>query len=407
MRDRQRSLGGSGSGAVVKDQGPDLDPEWVSRVRCALVAWYRREHRDLPWRSNPEPYRVLVSEAMLVQTTVAAVLPYFERFLKLFPNVQALAEAEETEVLRAWEGLGYYRRARQLQAAARAIVRDHGGVIPDDLAALQALPGVGRYIAGAIRSFAFDRPAPVVEANTQRVLARWLAWNQDLKTSASQGRLWRAAERLVPDDEPGQFNQAFMELGATVCTPNRPLCLACPVAEECQARREGRQDELPVRSARAAPSEVSEACALVIRGDQLLIAQRGSGRLWEGFWEFPTVHVSGLDPAGRLADLAGPELVEAIRLEEGLKRLTGISARIGPAVHTLRFGVTRYRISLTAHAAFYESGEFSKSPGFTDLAWALPEELSQYPLGAASRRLAVWAAKHWDTLKGKGDSEMD
>ena len=176
----------------------DLDRDWIARMRERLVAWYLDGHRDLPWRASCDPYRILVSEMMLVQTTVAAVVSYYGRFLARFPDVQTLAAADETEVLKMWEGLGYYRRARQLHAAARAIVEEHGGVFPDDPEAIRALPGVGRYIAGAILSFAFDRPAPIVEANTQRVLARWLAWRDDLKTTASQARLWQAAERLVP-----------------------------------------------------------------------------------------------------------------------------------------------------------------------------------------------------------------
>ncbi|CAN5602554.1 A/G-specific adenine glycosylase [soil metagenome] len=401
MAIRSRSMGDEGRGSRTSndgqaearaDRGPDLELGWTDRVQRALMAWYRRGHRDLPWRRSPEPYRVLVSETMLVQTTVAAVIPYFERFLERFPTVQSLAEADEADVLRAWEGLGYYRRARQLQAAAQAIVRNHGGEVPADLPSLQALPGVGRYIAGAIRSFAFNRQAPIVEANTQRVLARWLAWDRDLKAPASQSRLWRAAERLVPAENAGSFNQAFMELGATVCTPRRPLCLACPVTEDCQARRQGRQDELPVRSARVTASEVSEACALVVKGDELLIGRRGQARLWEGFWEFPTIHVSGADPAGRSTG-AGIDLAEGVLL------LSGIVARIGPEVHGLRFGVTRYRITLKAHAAAFESGEPKAGPGLTELAWVSPEGLSDYPLGAASRRLARWAARNWDTLR--------
>ena len=200
----------------------DSDPGWIDAVRSDLVGWYRLGHRDLPWRRDADPYRILVSETMLVQTTVAAVVPFFERFLQQFPTVQDLARADETDVIKAWEGLGYYRRARLLHSAAKAIVDQHGGKVPDDPEAILALPGVGRYIAGAILSFAFNRPAPIVEANTQRVIARLLAWRDDLKTSASRNRLWAAAERLVPDQDPATFNQAFMELGATVCTPPRP-----------------------------------------------------------------------------------------------------------------------------------------------------------------------------------------
>ncbi len=270
-----------------------------------------------------DPYRILVSETMLVQTTVAAVLPYYERFLARFPTIEALAAADEDEVVKAWEGLGYYRRARALHAAARAVMETHGGVFPEDSPAILALPGVGRYIAGALRSFAFDQPAPIVEANTQRVLARWLAWRGDLKASASQARFWEAAERLVPPVGAGVFNQAFMELGALVCTPRTPSCLICPIAGDCRARALGIQDELPVVTAKPPPLESFEAAVLVERDRKILIVQRGEGGLWEGFWEFPTLHLSGADPAGRVfADAS-------VDLAEGVRRLTGVRVDVG------------------------------------------------------------------------------
>ena len=373
--------------------GPDLDPAWVERVRRGLGEWYERGHRDLPWRRGRDPYRILVSEMMLVQTTVAAVVPYFERFLARFPTVEALAGADEADVLKAWEGLGYYRRARQLHAAARAIVRDHGGAIPDDPEAVRALPGVGRYIAGAVLSFAFDRPAPIVEANTQRVLARLLAWDGDLKSTASQARLWQAAERLVPAAGAGRFNQALMELGATVCTPRTPMCLVCPVAAECRARALGVQDSLPIKSARTPPQEVVESCALVRRGDRILIVQRGPGRLWEGFWEFPTIHVAGADPAGR--SFGAP-----VDLAEGVRRLTGVAIRVGREARSLRFGVTNHRVALTAYTAVPLGGEPAPGPGLVRVAWEPPHALARHPFGSAGRRLASWVEGHWSAIPG-------
>ncbi len=376
---------------------PDEDRGWLERVRSALVDWYDRGHRPLPWRADRDPYRILVSEMMLVQTTVAAVVPYFERFLERFPTVRALAEADEGDVLKLWEGLGYYRRARQLHEAARVVVREHGGVVPDDPEAVRALPGVGRYIAGALLSFAFDRPAPIVEANTQRVLARLLAWPEDLKASATQARLWQAAERLVPASGAGRFNQAMMELGATVCTPRNPLCLVCPLAAECRARSKGLQDALPVKAARTAPLEVVESCALVVRDDRLLIVRRGNGRLWEGFWEFPTIHVSGADPAGR-------SFGEGVDLSEGVRRLTGVRVGVGPVVKTVRFGVTRHRVELSAHAARPLDGEPEPEPGpgLIEARWEPREALAERPFGAASRRLAQWCltASNWSLLTG-------
>ena len=373
--------------ADATEAGPDLDPAWIGRVRSALAAWYDAGHRPLPWRADRDPYRILVSEMMLVQTTVAAVIPFFGRFLARFPTVEALAAADEEAVLKAWEGLGYYRRARQLQAAAKAVVADHGGAFPDDPEALRALPGVGRYIAGALLSFAFDRPAPIVEANTQRVLARWLAWGEELARPASQARLWRAAGRLVPAEAPGRFNQAFMELGASVCTPRAPSCLLCPVAADCRARVLGIQDTLPVRAAKLPPLAVAEACALVTRPDgHLLVVRRAAGGLWGGFWEFPTIHLAGADPAGRSS--GGP-----VELAEGVRRLTGVLPRVGPAVQTLRFGVTKHRVELTAYAASAPGGDPEPGPGLDRAAWVGPAALTELSFGAAGRRLIAWLSR--------------
>jgi A/G-specific adenine glycosylase len=361
---------------------PDLDPQWVTSVRARLVDWFEGAGRKLPWREDHDPYRILVSEMMLVQTTVTAVIPFFARFLERFPTVRDLAEADEADVLKAWEGLGYYRRARQLQAAARAIMHDHSGNFPEDPEAIRALPGVGRYIAGAILSFAFDQAAPIVEANTQRVLARWLAWDEDLKSSRSQARLWEAAARMVPETGAGAFNQAFMELGALVCIPRAPLCLACPVSGECLSRKLGVQDQIPIATAKAPPKVVAEACALVQREGKILIVKRGSGRLWEHFWEFPTMHVSGPDPANRA--LVGSDLAQ------GVHQLTGILASIGTVVKTVRFGVTSHRVTLEAHAASWVEGEPIPGPGLVDAAWEPVETLGRHTMSSSSRQLVAW-----------------
>ena len=374
-----------GPQSVGSASDADLDPAWISRVRQRLIEWYDASHRDLPWRTDREPYRILVSEMMLVQTTVAAVLPYFERFLRRFPTPMALAEADETDVLKAWEGLGYYRRARQLHAAAKVISSQYGGTIPDDLAAVRALPGVGRYIAGAVLSFAFDRPAAILEANTQRVLARWLAWQGDLKASATQARLWEAAERLVPETGAGVFNQAFMELGALVCTVRAPTCLICPVASECRARLLGLETSLPNVMPKPAPLAVEEACALVFRHGRVLIVKRGPGGLWDGFWEFPTIHASGADPAARGFGAESP-----VPLADGVRRLTGVRAETGAVVRTVTFSVTRHRVTLNAFQAVGLDDDLTPGPGLVDARWERPEALADYLFGTAGRRLIAW-----------------
>ena len=360
---------------------------WIASVRKRIMTWYETAKRDLPWRANRDPYHILVSEMMLVQTTVTAVLPYFNRFLVRFPDIVALAAADESDVLKAWEGLGYYRRARQLQAAARQVVRDHGGTIPNDPAAILNLPGVGKYIAGAVSSFAFDRPEPIVEANSQRVLARLLAETGSLKSKAVMNRIWAAAARLVPPHGAGVFNQSLMELGALVCTPRRPSCLVCPLAALCEARRLGLQDELPVIPPKPPALLVAEACVVLLRKDQVLILQRAEAGLWEQFWEFPTIHLSGADPAAR--SFGSP-----VELPEGIQRLTGIHAQVGPPVHTFRFGVTNHRVTMHVHIGRAISGRLKAGPGFGEARWVAPTDLRAYTFSSSGRRTIDWMEKN-------------
>ena len=363
----------------------DEDSDWTSSVGRRLLAWFEREKRALPWREDRDPYRILVSEMMLVQTTVAAVVPHFERFLRLFPDFAALAAVDEDDVVKAWEGLGYYRRARQLHAAARTIVEEHGGRMPNDPDAVRALPGVGRYLAGAILSQAFDRPEPILEANSQRVLARLLAWNGEIAAAATKRRLWEAAGRLVPESRAGDFNQSLMELGALVCSPRSPRCLVCPLSTLCEARKLGLQDELPRIAPRPAPLAVEEACAVVVREGKTLMVRRKSTGLWGGFWEFPTIHRDGADPAGR-------SFGEPVDLAEGARRLTGIRVEVGDLAKTLNYGVTRHRVRLLAHKAVALSGEPRPGPGLDEVRWVEPEALADLTLGSAARRLATAVA---------------
>ena len=226
---------------------PPFESLWKQRFRRRLLAWYARNARDLPWRRTTNPYRVWVSEVMLQQTQVETVKPYFQRFIREFPTVKKLAAADEQNVLRHWEGLGYYRRARQLHAAAQVIVTQHKGKFPREITTLQTLPGIGRYTAGAIASIAYDESGPILEANTIRLFARLIGYQQIPTTSTGQRILWQTAAEILPRKNIAQFNQGVMELGALVCTPKNPRCSDCPVSALCAAREAGLQEEIPLQ----------------------------------------------------------------------------------------------------------------------------------------------------------------
>ena len=259
-------------------------------LAVALLDWYRERARDLPWRRTSDPYAIWVSEIMLQQTRVETVIPYYERFIARWPGVAQLAAAELDDVLEAWSGLGYYRRARQLHEAAGEVVARHGGELPRTAEELVGLTGVGRYTAGAIASIAHGQATPVVDGNVIRVLCRLFGFEEDMRAAKGQRRVWDRAERLVVDDAPGDFNQALMELGATVCTPRRPRCDACPVAEPCVARRQERTEELPLLSKKKPPTAQSLVAVVVRHADGgVLLAQRVRDGLFGGLWEPPMV----------------------------------------------------------------------------------------------------------------------
>ncbi len=260
------------------------------------MAWYLAHHRKLPWRAKPgrkpDPYHVLVSEAMLQQTQVSTVVPYFQQFIARFPTITSLADADEQQVLHLWQGLGYYRRARSLHQAAQKVVRELDGQLPRDVKGLMALPGVGRYTAGAIASIAFGKPEPVVDGNVSRVLARLFALEAAIDHPDTIDHLWYLAGAMVPRKQPGDFNQALMELGATICTPTSPGCLLCPLAELCQARLHGLEQVLPRRWKRPVPKVVHHHLLAIHAGDKYLMEQRRSRGLWAGLWQFPTVELN-------------------------------------------------------------------------------------------------------------------
>ncbi|MGC8792653.1 MAG: A/G-specific adenine glycosylase [Bryobacteraceae bacterium] len=283
-------------------------PAQIASIRRALMDWYRRAARELPWRRDRDPYRVWVAEIMLQQTRVAAVLPYYERFLALFPDVNALAAASLERVLAAWAGLGYYRRARSLLEAARRIARE--GTFPKNYQGWRSLPGVGDYTAAAIASVVLGEPRAVLDGNVVRVLSRLAAESAPIELSATRARLAALAGRLLDPEDPGSFNQALMELGATVCLPRGPSCGSCPLANWCAARRQGIERELPHRRPRPARSPIHRTLLWIERDGRLLVCPCRGGRL-EGFWELP-----------------GPEVAPC--------------ARIGETLAEFRHSITRY-----------------------------------------------------------------
>lgn len=273
-----------------------------------LLTWYRSQKRDLPWRRTRNPYYIWISEVMLQQTRVETVKPYFERFVSLFPTVEALAEAPEETVLKAWEGLGYYSRARNLQSAAREVAEKYGGKVPDEKEKFAALKGVGPYTAGAVMSIAFNRREPAVDGNVMRVLSRYFCIEEDIAKGGTRALMERLQYELIPDGEASDFNQAIMELGALVCTPKSPHCLTCPVMEMCAGRLAGKEETLPIKTKAKPPRPEYRACAFVVSADgrSVLLRQRPAAGLLAGMWELPHTELAAALPDGEVGDaLAG------------------------------------------------------------------------------------------------------
>jgi A/G-specific adenine glycosylase len=340
---------------------------WNRLLREKLLAWYDRERRDLPWRRTRDPYAIWVSEVMLQQTQVKTVLGHYARFLRRFPTVRALARARETDVLHVWQGLGYYSRARRLKQAAHAVCVRHGGRLPRDREALLDLPGLGAYSAGAIASIAFGERVPVVDGNVVRVLTRLYGLRGDPGRAPLRPRLWQIASDLVPEDRPGDFNQALMELGATLCTPRAPACDRCPLGRDCTARRLGSTERLPELPARARPTEVRVASAVVRRKNRVLVVREPDGApRWAGLHVFPYVALDSGERAERGAIRAA--------------RAYGVRARIDEPLATLRYTITRFRMTLEAFGA--------TAPGVSPGRFYALDELGDLAMPAPHRRLA-------------------
>lgn len=295
----------------------ERDAARMRAITPGLLEWYHRNARALPWREHPTPYRVWVSEIMLQQTRVEAVRPYFERFMAALPDIASLAAADEAVLFKLWEGLGYYSRARNLQKTAKILVESYGGQMPADHAALLSLPGIGPYTAGAVASIAFGIPAAAVDGNVLRVLARILCKRDNMNAPAIKKSAERMLTSILPNGFPGDFNQAMMELGATVCTPGLPRCLGCPAAEHCLGLQEGCAAELPIKPPKKARKILERTVPVIWSEQGVLLRRRPDTGLLAGLWEFPAVD-GWLEPeeAGTYTEKLGGKVREIRRLDD-------------------------------------------------------------------------------------------
>ncbi|WP_043930926.1 A/G-specific adenine glycosylase [Bacillus sp. EB01] len=303
----------------------------IEQFRDDLISWFRAEQRSLPWRLNKDPYKVWVSEIMLQQTRVDTVIPYYHRFMEQFPTIDALANADEDKVLKAWEGLGYYSRARNLQAAVREVKEKYNGIVPDTPEEIATLKGVGPYTAGAILSIAYGIPEPAVDGNVMRVLSRILLIREDIAKPSSRKIFEKAVRVLISPDSPSDFNQALMELGALVCTPTSPSCLLCPVREHCQAFHEGAQNELPIKAKKKKPRELRLAAAVIEdEAGRILIRKRPNEGLLANMWELPSVelHLPFADDRKGLSGLYNEFLDVDVEFGEALGQIQHIFSHL-------------------------------------------------------------------------------
>ena len=350
------------------------DPSALVEFRARLLQWYRQNKRQTNWRESDDPYEVWISEVMLQQTRVDQMGPYFDRFIGVFPTIEALAEANEDQVLKAWEGLGYYARARNKHKAAKVIVYEQGGQIPDTYEGLIALPGIGAYTAAAVSSIAFDRDHPVLDGNVIRVFSRLLCIEEDPRRSAVKARLIAVGEVLLARGEAGDFNQALMELGARVCTPRKPECAVCPIGGWCRAYAELDDPEvLPRKTPKKPKPHYQVAAGLIYKGNTLLIAQRPMDGMLGGLWEFP---------GGKREE--GESLAECLVRE--IREELGSEIEVDEYLTSVDHAYSHFSITLHALKARYLRGE-PQTLGCADWKWIKLEELNHYAIPRADRKI--------------------
>jgi len=349
-----------------------MSPPSYKALQRALLDWYGKHQRDLPWRRSADPYAIWVSEILLQQTQVTTAEPYYKGFLRKFPTVQTLANAPLDDVLKAWEGLGYYARARNLHRAAQQVVLKFNGTLPQTIKELRTLPGIGAYTAGAIASIAFGLDEPVLDGNVTRVLCRVFRVRDNPKESATQESLWRLARALIPSGQASTFNQALMDLGATVCVPKQPRCLSCPLYDRCSARKHNEQAQLPFKAKRTPTPHHHLAVGVVWKDDRLLLVQRPTDQLLGGLWEFP---------GGKLKANESKQRALARHLEA-----LGVRIRVKAPIASVKHAFTHFRITMHAFACTYVSGTLERK-GVANLAWVSVDDLDRYALPKATHKV--------------------
>jgi A/G-specific adenine glycosylase len=338
----------------------------------ALIGWYQANKRDLPWRNTNDPYRICVSEVMLQQTQVATVVPYYQRFLQHFENLKSLARADSQAVLKSWEGLGYYARARNLHRAAKLVLKDHRGVVPSRWAEFRKLPGVGDYIAAAVLSMAFEKPYPVVDGNVKRVLARLLMINDPVNNASTTKKFREMAGQLLEQKKPGTFNQAMMELGAIVCRPQQPLCGMCPVRKHCRANLSGEVLHYPVKLKKQPTPQYRIAVGVVFKNGRVLITRRKPSGLLGGLWEFP---------GGKIQKSESPE-VACIR---EIKEEVNLTVKIDSQLSRVKHAYTHFKIVMDVFCCSYVAGRVALN-GPVDHRWIKLEQLNEFPFPKANHK---------------------
>lgn len=358
-----------------------MTPRQIQQFRNALLEWYRANSRKLPWRQTGDPYRIWVSEVMLQQTQVKTVLRYYPRFIKEFPDVRQLATANPQQLLKMWEGMGYYQRVRNLQRAAQIVVNELGGKIPGNYAEFRALPGVGDYIAAAVTSLAYNAPHPVVDGNVKRVLARLFLIDEPINRSSSLWTFRLKGDEILDRSQPGMFNQAMMDLGAAICRPRNPACSSCPVSRFCRAFRSGRQTDFPVRLPSRKVPEYHIAVGVVHRNGKVLITRRKPEGLLGGMWEFP---------GGKVREGESVEQACLREIAEEVNLSVAIDQRIARVKHTY----SHFKIVMDVFFCRFLKGKV-KLTGPVDYRWVTFPELDDYPFPAANHKFFPALKKVW------------